>query len=50
MRFLIRFVISVVALLGIAYYMPGITLDGWKAALIAAVVFGVVNAIIRPLI
>ena len=50
MRFLIRFGLNVIALIGVAYYFPGITISGWKTALLAAVIFGVVNAIIRPLI
>ncbi len=50
MRFLLRFAINVVALLAIANYFPGITLASWRTALLAAVIFGLVNAIIRPLI
>ena len=50
MRLLLRWVINAATLLGIAYYLPGIEVGGFYAALITALVLGLVNAIIRPLL
>lgn len=51
MRFLFRLLINVVAILVIAYIAPGlITVDGFFSALIAAVLLGIVNTIIRPIL
>ncbi|HYE59888.1 MAG TPA: phage holin family protein [Candidatus Kapabacteria bacterium] len=50
MRLLLRWLINAGTLLLLAYYLPGIDVDGWYAALIAALVLGLVNAVIRPLL
>ena len=50
MRLLLRWVINAATLLGIAYYLPGIGVNGFYAALITALALGLVNALIRPLI
>lgn len=51
MRFLIRLVITAAALYAAVYLVPGITYDGpLLHLLIVAVVFGVVNAVVRPLL
>ena len=51
MRFLFRLLINVVAILIIAHILPNlIRVDGFLAALIAAVVLGIVNTIIRPIL
>lgn len=47
---IIRWVLNALALLATAWLMPGIGLDGFGAALITALVLGIVNAIIRPVI
>jgi putative membrane protein len=44
MRLLVRWLINAVSLLIVAYIVPGFELHGLGAALIAAVIFGVVNA------
>jgi len=44
MRLLVRWLINAVSLLIVAYIVPGFELHGIGAALIAAIVFGVVNA------
>lgn len=33
-----------------AYLLPGVTVTGWIAALVLAVVLGAINAFIRPLV
>jgi putative membrane protein len=44
MRLLIRWLINAVSLLIVAYIVPGFELHGFIAALIAAIVFGIVNS------
>jgi len=50
MRLLLRWVLNAGALLLIAYYLPGVGVTGWYAALVAILVLGLVNALIRPLL
>lgn len=52
MRLLIRWVLTAGALLGIAYYgvVPGIQVSNFYTALVAALVLGLVNALIKPII
>ena len=44
MRLLLNWLLSAIALLIVAYVVPGFHLEGFKAALIAAVVIGLINA------
>lgn len=51
MFFVVRLVINMVAILIISYLFPRmIWVDGFLAALVAAFLLGVVNAIIRPIL
>jgi putative membrane protein len=50
MRILLVWLINTVALIAVAYLMPSITVTSFGSALIAALVLGLVNAIIRPLL
>ena len=59
MFFLIRLLINAVALLITAWIIPGIhlgaagpnpTRNGWATLLIVALIFGLVNAVIRPIL
>lgn len=50
MRLLFRWLINALTILGIAYYLPGVGVSGFYAALITALILGLVNAIIRPLL
>jgi putative membrane protein len=51
MRFLFRLLINVVAILIIAHIAPSlISVDGFLAALVAAILLGIVNTIIRPIL
>jgi putative membrane protein len=43
MRLVVRWLINAVSLLIVAYIVPGFELHGFVAALIAAIVFGLVN-------
>ena len=50
MRLLLVWLLNALALLGVAYLLPGIQIDGFAAALIAALILGLVNTIIRPIL
>ena len=50
MRFLVRLFLNGVAILVAAYFVPGLEIDGPGSALLAGVILGFVNAIIRPVL
>jgi putative membrane protein len=50
LRLLVVWLINALALLTVAYVMPSIHVDSLATALIAAVVLGLVNAVIRPIL
>lgn len=50
LKILLHFAIVVATFLLLTHYVPGFYLSGWGAAVIAALVFGVVNATIGPLL
>jgi putative membrane protein len=55
MHLIVRFIINALAVLAISYWplhgqLMGISSDGWKPALIAALVLGIANAIVRPIL
>jgi putative membrane protein len=50
MGFLLRIVVYTLALLVAAHVVPGIRLDGLMSAVVAGLLLGVVNAIVRPVL
>lgn len=50
MNLIIRLIINAIAFYLIAIYVPGFHIASFTTAIIAAVIFGLVNAIIRPLV
>ena len=50
MKTLIHFIVSALAILVTAYILPGVHVDGIVAALVLAVVLGVINTILRPIL
>ena len=50
MRLLLVWLINTVALVGVAYLMPSISVSDFVTALVAAAVLGLVNAVIRPIL
>ncbi len=50
MSFILRWVINALIVMLVAYVIPGVSVSSFWSALFAAVVIGVVNALIRPLI
>jgi putative membrane protein len=50
MKLLLIWILNALALIAVANYVPGIHVDGFTAALVAAFLLGLVNALIRPLL
>lgn len=50
MKLLIGWLLNALALLGVAYFVPGIAVSNFTAALIAAAVIGLVNMLIKPIL
>lgn len=50
MKTLLHFVVSAIAILISAYLLPGVYVDGILAAFILAVILGVINTFIRPVL
>ncbi|MBU0531577.1 MAG: phage holin family protein [Candidatus Uhrbacteria bacterium] len=50
MFLLLRWVVVSIALLGVAYLVPGFEVASFYIALLAALVLGLANAVVRPLI
>lgn len=49
-QFILTLVVTAVSMMATAYIIPGITVSNISAALVAAFVFGIVNAIVKPII
>jgi putative membrane protein len=45
-----RWIINAAALLLVAYLYPGVTVESFWAAVVAALVLGLVNAVLRPIL
>ncbi|MCA9361272.1 phage holin family protein [Candidatus Kaiserbacteria bacterium] len=50
MKIIIKVLISALALLIVAYFMPGVTVDGLYTALITALILGLLNVTVRPIL
>ena len=50
MKFLLKLLVSTIAVFVSAYILPGVSVDTYTTALIVAVVLGVLNTFIRPLL
>ena len=50
MLLLIAWLINALALMAVAYLLPGIAVESFVTALIAALVLGLVNTVIRPIL
>ncbi len=47
---LLRWIVNALALIGIAYLVPNIQVESFYTALITALVLGILNAIVRPIL
>ena len=50
MRLILIWCCNALALLAVAYLLPGVRVDGFGSALVAALVLGLVNTLMRPLL
>jgi putative membrane protein len=50
LRLLLVWLVNTAALIAVAYLMPSISVSSFQAALIAALVLGLVNAVVRPVL
>jgi putative membrane protein len=50
MRLLLVWILNAIALLGVAYIYPGVQVEDWKSAAIAALVLGLVNTLVKPIL
>jgi putative membrane protein len=50
MRLLLVWVLNAIALLAVAYLYPGVQVQDWKSAAIAALVLGLANTIVKPIL
>ena len=50
MKLLLIWFLNALALLTVAYVLPGIHVDGFTAALVAALILGLINTLLRPLL
>ena len=50
MRILLVWLVNALALIAVAYLMPSITVSSFWTALVAALILGLVNAFIRPVL
>ncbi|HKC14989.1 MAG TPA: phage holin family protein [Patescibacteria group bacterium] len=50
MSLLINWIVSALAILASAYLLPGVHVASFTAALVAAVVLGIINAVLKPIL
>ena len=50
MRLILIWFCNALALLAVAYLLPGVRVDGFGSALVAALVLGFINTLLRPLL
>lgn len=50
MKLLINWIILTLAVLGTSYILPGVSVSGFWVALVTALVLGVVNVVIKPIL
>jgi putative membrane protein len=50
LKLILIWILNAMALIAVANFVPGIHVDGFPAALVAALLLGLVNTLIRPLL
>src|SRR3989344_2974587 len=50
MNFLIRWLLSALAIIIVTYLLPGVAIDSLFAALVTALILGLINTFVKPLI
>jgi putative membrane protein len=50
MKIIFRIIVTALALLACAQIVPGISVSNWTVAIVAAIVLGLLNLIVRPVL
>ncbi|OGF71060.1 hypothetical protein A3B18_03890 [Candidatus Giovannonibacteria bacterium RIFCSPLOWO2_01_FULL_46_13] len=50
MEILTRWIINTLVVLAVAYILPGVHVDGYFAAFVAALAIGVINTVVKPIL
>lgn len=50
MNIIINWVVSAMVVFAVAYILPGVTVDNFTSALVVALVLGIINAILKPVL
>jgi len=50
MRFVAKLLITALALLAVAYLLPGVVVESFYSALIVAIILGLLNLVVRPVL
>lgn len=50
MKFLLNWLFAALAIVVVAYLLPGVVVSGFLAALVTALVLGLINTFVRPII
>ncbi|MDH4114071.1 MAG: phage holin family protein [Burkholderiaceae bacterium] len=50
MRLFLVWILNAIALLAVAYLYPGVQVEDWTAAAVAALVLGLVNTLVKPVL
>lgn len=50
MNLILSIIVSTIAVFVSAYILPGVKIEGWTTALVVAIVLGVINTILRPIL
>ena len=50
MRLFLVWILNAIALLAVAYLNPGVQVEDWTAAAVAALVLGLVNTLVKPVL
>lgn len=50
MEILINWIVSAMVIFSIAYVLPGVHVEGFTAALVVALVLGIINAFLKPVL
>lgn len=50
MKTILNIIITTILVMVISYYLPGVTVTGFKAALIVALVLGLLNIFVKPVL
>ena len=50
MKLLLRWLVSALTLILLAYYLPGVRVDGGYTAIVVVLVLSLLNAVIRPIL